>query len=353
MNFIKKNKLISYSLGVLLFLIIFFIILVSKSSENSNNNFKNNISLVDDCQSNCGLRLIDGKKVEVEKIEPFLISAVIDNHSEARPQFGLSQAEIVYEVPAEGGINRYLALFRSDIEEDFQIGPIRSVRPYFLDLAKEYQSLLLHCGGSPEALTRAIKEKSLTLNEFYNGQYYLRYSVYAAPHNVLGQYNLIKGYLKENNLNNSKFLSWKFKEKEILPNLDRSLANFNIKIKNGQSQYNVDWDYDLLNNNYIKKIVGKDHLDSFGESIKVDNIILQFVKTKVLDDELRLKIDLIGEEVSIICLDGYCQKGYWQKNNNEDRTRYYYQNDDEVVFNSGKTWIHFINENTSVDIENF
>jgi len=353
MNFVKKNKIIIYILAIALVLLFFFFFSVIKNSENNNISLENNSSSVDDCQNNCEVRLIDGQKVESGKEDPFLISAVIDNHSDARPQFGLSRAEVVYDIPAEGGINRYLAFFRSDIEDNFQIGPIRSARPYFLDIADEYQSLLLHCGGSPEALARAIKEKLLTLNEFYNGQYYLRYSGYAAPHNVLAQYVLIKDYLKENNFNNSKFIAWKFKEKEIFSNIDRSLANFNIQIKNGQSQYDSAWDYNLNNNNYIKKIAGEEQLDDSGENIKVDNIILQFVDTEILDSELRLRIDLLGQGKAIICLDGYCHQGYWQKDNNEDRTRYYLETGEEIIFNSGQTWIHLIDERTSISIENF
>lgn len=353
MDFIKKNKIIIYILAIVLVLLFFFFFSIIKNSENNNINLENNLSPLDDCQDNCEVRLIDGQKVKLGQGEPFLISAVIDNHSEARPQFGLSRAEVVYDIPAEGGINRYLAFFRSDMEDDFQIGPIRSARPYFLDIAKEYQSLLLHCGGSPEALARVIKEKLLTLNEFYNGQYYLRYSGYTAPHNVLAQYVLIKDYLKENNLNNSKFIAWRFKEKEIFSNIDRSLANFNIQVKNGQSQYDVSWDYNLNDNNYIKKIAGEEQLDDSGENIKVDNIILQFVETEILDSELRLRIDLLGQGKAVVCLDGYCYQSYWQKNNNEDRTRYYLESGDEVVFNSGKTWIHLIDERTSISIENF
>jgi hypothetical protein len=353
MNFIKKNKIIIYILAISLVLVGCFFFFVIKNSENNNINLENSSSFLDDCQENCQVRLIDGQKVKLGQEDPFLISAVIDNHSDARPQFGLSRAEVVYDIPAEGGINRYLAFFRSDIEDNFQIGPIRSARPYFLDIAKEYQSLLLHCGGSPEALARVIKEKLLTLNEFYNGQYYLRYSGYIAPHNVLAQYDLIKNYLEENNFNNSKVIAWKFKEKEIFSNIDRSLANFNIQVKNGQSQYDVNWDYNLSDNNYIKKIAGEEQVDNFGENIKVDNIVLQFVETEILDSELRLKIDLLGQGQSIVCLDGYCHQTYWQKNNNEDRTRYYLETGDEIVFNSGRTWIHLIDERTSISIENF
>src|SRR5690606_32031716 len=77
---------------------------------------------------------------------PFLVS--IDNHPRARPQYGLSRADLVYEVPAEGGVTRFAALFWAG--EADQIGPVRSSRPYFLDLALEWQAAFLHAGGSPQ-----------------------------------------------------------------------------------------------------------------------------------------------------------------------------------------------------------
>ncbi|MDD3711205.1 MAG: DUF3048 domain-containing protein [Patescibacteria group bacterium] len=336
--------------------------MIKKNSQEGFDNYgkeSDDIILDEVCVDSCQNRLIDGALVLSGEENPFLVSAVLDNHSDARPQFGLSRASLVYDVPAEGGINRYLAFFRSDLEGDFKIGPIRSARPYFLDISLEYQALMLHCGGSPASLARIIKEKLLTLNEFYNSYYFIRYDKYIAPHNVLADYQKIKEYLQDKNLSNSNFLPWKFKTKsEFVFEEDNfefknEKNNSEINIKNGQHQYDTKWQYNYRDNIYLKKISQEDQTDDSGEIISADNLILQFVDTKILDSELRLEIDLLGRGEAVICLDGFCQNGYWEKIKNSDRTIYYYDNNEELIFNIGKTWIHLIDEGTSVEIDNF
>ena len=61
------------------------------------------------------------------------ITAMIENHADSRPPSGLSKADVVYEAVAEGGITRFLTVFYCNASaEDVRIGPIRSVRVYFI-----------------------------------------------------------------------------------------------------------------------------------------------------------------------------------------------------------------------------
>jgi len=78
------------------------------------------------------------------------ITAMIENHADSRPPSGLSKADVVYEAIAEGGITRFLTVFYCDASaEDVRIGPVRSVRVYFIDWAQEYGlPLFVHSGGA-------------------------------------------------------------------------------------------------------------------------------------------------------------------------------------------------------------
>ena len=79
------------------------------------------------------------------------IVAVIENHLESRPQSGLSKADLVYEIVAEGGITRFLAVFYCAIaDNNYIIGQIRSARVYFINYALEYgdNPLFVHWGGA-------------------------------------------------------------------------------------------------------------------------------------------------------------------------------------------------------------
>ena len=102
-----------------------------------------------------------------EKITlPGVFLAMVDNHPKARPQSGLDKADIVYEIIAEGGITRYLALYYS--QEAPKIGHIRSARYYYVQLAKGYDGVLAHAGGNENALYLIPELKVKNLDEIYN-----------------------------------------------------------------------------------------------------------------------------------------------------------------------------------------
>ena len=79
-----------------------------------------------------------------------VIAVMIDDQHAARPQSGLSQASVVWQAPAEGGIPRYLALFPEGNPPS--VGPVRSSRLYFISWAAEWNAVYVHAGGSPQAL---------------------------------------------------------------------------------------------------------------------------------------------------------------------------------------------------------
>ena len=85
---------------------------------------------------------------------PFAV--VINNIKAALPHHGVSQADMIYEILAEGGITRCLAIF-TDLSGVEKLGSIRSARTYFIDLAKAYDAILVHAGGSEYAYDEFAK----------------------------------------------------------------------------------------------------------------------------------------------------------------------------------------------------
>lgn len=115
-------------------------------------------------------------------IDQRVVSVMINNHPKARPQSGLHQADIVYEVLAEGDITRFLALYQSELPE--RVGPVRSAREYYIDLSDGYHALYVCHGWSPEAKTRLEQGNTDYLNGlFYDGTLFQRVSFRKAPHN--------------------------------------------------------------------------------------------------------------------------------------------------------------------------
>ena len=96
------------------------------------------------------------------------VAVMLNNLKKALPQLGVSQADIIYEAPAEGGITRMLAVFQS-VEEVGNIGSVRSARDYYVSLAMGHDALYLHAGGSPAPM--CIKNWGAAAFDCVNGPY--------------------------------------------------------------------------------------------------------------------------------------------------------------------------------------
>ncbi len=338
-----RPKIIALCFFIVLFFVFFFLILFSQKQDSKivfDKGIKNKTIEEKKCVD-CKQRMIDGVYVEAGKENIFPVSIIVDNHFRSWPSLGLSKANIVYEVPVEGGITRYLAVLASD--ESFEkIGPVRSARPYFIDLVQEFGALFMHCGGSPEALVQISKQKILDVNEFYKSRFFWRERARIAPHNIFTSKEKIDKYL-DTIEGEASFSSWLFKDEEKEKNKDAE----NIKI-GFKKPYNVLWEYDKENNDYIRHLGEETHLDG-DKKIKAKNLIIHYIDTKVIDSELRLRINLVGKGDALLCIDGKCRKGEWQKLDKETRTRYYIDGE-EVLFNRGNFWIEMINPGVQIKI---
>lgn len=109
----------------------------------------------------------EGCEAEIGLNRP--VAIMLNNLKKAMPQLGVSQADIIYEMPAEGGITRMMALYQS-VDGVGQIGTVRSARDYYVSLACGHDAVFLHAGGSPQAYQK-IKKLGLTALDCVNGPY--------------------------------------------------------------------------------------------------------------------------------------------------------------------------------------
>ena len=100
-----------------------------------------------------GTNPLTGEPMEPEFEHDRPVAVMFNNLKAAQPQLGISQADIIYEVPAEGGITRMLGVFQT-LEGVGNLGSIRSARTYYLELALGHDALLVHAGGSPDAYSK-------------------------------------------------------------------------------------------------------------------------------------------------------------------------------------------------------
>jgi hypothetical protein len=111
------------------------------------------------------------------------VAVMVENAPQARPQSGLDQADIVYEVLAEGEITRFVAVYQSGSPS--VIGPVRSIRPYFVKLGEGFDAMIVHAGWSQDAMDLIADHNINHLDEVYgDGTYYWRSKDRKAPHNL-------------------------------------------------------------------------------------------------------------------------------------------------------------------------
>lgn len=328
-------------------LLIFFFYNYFNFIKNSKTDFENIEETISEEESCNYRRSLDGVCVKFQKdITQDLVFVMVENHTDARPQSSISKARIVYEAPVEANYTRFmLVYFKEDNIE--KVGPVRSARPYYLDWLSEYGNpLYIHVGGSPAALEKIAKENVFDMNEFYRGLYFWRSSDRYAPHNAYTSSDLWqKNWEKyHNEIYKISSSIWSF------DNIDSCLENCveNIYIAFLKPNFVVEWKYNSSTEKYLRYQVAKKHLDQDGSEILADTIIIQYVKTKVLDAVGRLAMETLSTGDVEIFQKGNKISGIWKKESLEEKTRFYDESGEEIELNSGQIWIEIVNQNSEV-----
>lgn len=286
-------------------------------------------------------RRLDGVLVNAPVANAQPIALMIENITQSRPQSGLEHARVVYEALAEGGITRFLAIF-DNTETITQIGPIRSARSYYLDLAEEYGALYGHVGGSPQAMTelRNATHDLIDFDQFFNSQYYWRATDRSAPHNVYTSTDLLTFALRDLDLRDASgtFTPWTFAEEEA-EEAERGSDAQEIAINYSTFSYKTRYMYDRAANVYKRFHSDDAHLMTGEVQIAPKNVVVQYVRTTVID-EGRLSMNLDEGGNALVFNNGDVVEGTWVKE--EGRTRFLDENGDDVPLVPGQTWVEIV-----------
>ncbi len=292
---------------------------------------------------------LGGEMVEESELYPRPVAVMLDNHPAARPQAGWEQADVVYEVLAEGNITRYLALFMHG--SDQLVGPVRSARTYFLDISMEYNAVYLHAGGSPGAWDDITKLKIPSFNAMNLGApLYWREKHRKEPHNIYTALHRIQASAEARGYNRVEGVQvHSFNEKD--EGIKGEKAD-RVSIAYPQ-KYNVHYEFSPEEGVYLRYVAGKPHVDENNNDyqVRVKNIIIQEAIHRVVDDEGRRDIDLVGSGEGIYITKGYYIPITWSKKDRRSPTHYYFKDKREIKLNPGKTWIQIVPRGSKTTIE--
>lgn len=275
-----------------------------------------------------------------ETENPPLVAIVIDNHVDARPISGLSQAGAVYEIPVEGNITRFMALYSLD-QLPSRVGPIRSARSYFLDYLSEWgKPLFLHVGGSPTALVK-LKFGYNHLDE--NTENFFRDKKRIAPHNTYTGKDLLEPIFGTK-VTSTPYTSLVFETEP--ETAGRALLRADMVYALGA--HSISWVWDENASVFKRMQAGQIHRDASGDEIAAQNVVIISANAKVLDSEGRLGLETIGSGKAWVMKSGNYMEVVWEKGGPEDRTRFKDLNGAEIKLKPGKTWFQIIKDTTSI-----
>jgi len=324
-----------------------------------------------------GLAYTTTEKNLWEKRRP--LTVMIENHQEARPQSGISSADIVYEAVAEGAITRLMAVFYCDTAAtDLIIGPVRSARTYFLDWASEYGKypLYAHVGGAntPNKANALGQIRDYgwqgvnDLNQFGLGvkecwRDYTRightvateHTMYCSTENLykVAQKRGITDLDKKGDSWTKFFVPWKFGEKPD-GNTGKPATTVDFDFWKDFAQYHVSWTFDGSARVYKRVNGGQAHKDRNADNqIEAKTVIIQFVtETGPIDEEKHMLYGTIGSGNALVVSEGQVFSATWSKKTRLDRTVYKDSRGKEFVFVPGKIWIEILSKaNNSVSYQ--
>ena len=291
------------------------------------------------------IRRIDGAVVNKNEQNLWPIAVMIDNHPAARPQSGLSQASVVYEAVAEGGIPRFMAFFATSTKIPF-IGPVRSTRPYFVRFAAEYRAALAHAGGSPDGLIllNSLRMPNVEGVSGKTAKFFFRYGG-SGVHNLYTNSTQLAVALKFFKYDKYKptYRSWLFKTEPKLAG--RATGNHGAEIDlGGGASFKIKYQYNRKTNSYLRFTGGRAHIDRLTKKqLAPKNVVIMLVpKEKVLDRKGRLEIKTLGSGKAILMKDGRAMTLKWKKTSPYGRTMFTTLKNKEIEFNRGSVWIEVV-----------
>lgn len=349
-----KGKIILGAIGsaILLLIIIIILNLIPKknASDTPNDNQNQNNNVTEPEKPKLKIMDLDSKSRSY--------AVMINNHSQARAHHaGLQDAYLIYEIIVEGGLTRYMALFKD--QETAKIGSIRSSRHYFLDYAMENDAIYVHWGWSPQAQGDISTYKINNINGLTGeGTYFYRDKTLkvSREHTGFTTMEMLKKAAKKYGYRTTSdvtpLLNYQIEELNADDFNDKIPAN-TVTIKYSSSITDK-YVYDTENKVYKRYVNNKEHIDDITKKqYTFKNIITYQVSNSTIsgDDKGRQTLNNIGKGTGYYISDGYAIKIKWEKTARDSKTVYTYLDGTPLKVNDGNTFIQIQPKNQTLKIE--
>lgn len=278
---------------------------------------------------------LTGEPISPELNKRQVTGIMIENSPDARPQSGLKDAGIIYEAVAEGGITRFLTLFQ-ETQPDY-IGPVRSVRPYYVSLLLPYDASITHAGGSAEGLAKVRNLGVKDIDHGANGGAFQRIKERYAPHNLYTSMAALDKVSADRGYTASNVKSLPRKTEKAGQAVTAKAIDLNIS----SPLYNVHYDYDQASNSYLRTLGGKPHTDARSGQQLAPKVVVSLAM-KYSQSGIYSVYETTGSGAMAIFQDGGVQKGTWTRATEQDQFTFADEAGNPVSLSAGQTWITLV-----------
>ena len=271
------------------------------------------------------------------------VMVVVENHPQSRPQWGLTSSDIVFEMVAEGGITRMILMYADASRLPDKIGPVRSTRHYFLDLAEGYDAIFTHFGQSTYAKQQLANHDIDNINGYVDGSYFSR----DKSRNVDSEHTAYT---------TKEWVTKAIAEKEYRTTLKDGYTDafqFNIDgnevLKDGScvtatvsfsSGYTYTLDYDKQENVYYSSLNGEPFMSSDGVQQNFQNIVILYTNISAIAGDTKNRVDFdLSEGEGRYISNGSYEDISWKKGDSTDMLKLYDSEGEELKLNTGRTYI--------------
>lgn len=301
---------------------------------------------------------LTGLEVEedISSIRPFAV--MINNISVAQPLCGISQADIIYEVLAEGEITRMMPIF-SQMKDIKSIGSMRSSRPYYIDIAQSYDAIYVHAGGSEQAYSDIASEGinnidgvrgSYANSVFYRDKsrqkYGIEHSLFTTSENI-AKCVADLGYDTEHASGYEYGMI--FTDEVKLGDTAAVASSVDVSfdgLKHTKFSYNPEGGY------YTGFQFNSDLIDgNTGEAVQFENLLVLYADTKVLDSSGRRSFDLYGTGKGYFINGGLTAPILWSHSGDNKAFLYSYEDGRDLELGRGKTYIAIVPTGSTITMQ--
>ncbi|MGP8009755.1 MAG: DUF3048 domain-containing protein [Acidimicrobiales bacterium] len=271
------------------------------------------------------------------------LTVKIENTTQALPQWGVNEADVVYEEIVNGGITRLAAIFNS--QAPGKVGPVRSVRPTDTQVVWPLGGIFAYSGGAAYAVNSIETVPSLTLvNETQAGDAMFRDNALEAPHNLFARAPLLFAF-KGSPAPPPALFQYRASNEKVT---GTTVASFVVPFP---SIYPVTWTWDTSTLSWDRTLFGEPDITGTGQRESPQNVIVMYVNYVNGIGTESSYADLQGSGTADVFTDGKEIAGTWSRGPSmADIVQYQNAAGKTILLNPGQTWVELLNVGATLTV---